>query len=284
MEMKPERQPRERPSTLMRSYDFSVCPTCSGTGYEIYKKRCSEVYGNDRLIEFAHKCPTCNGGLSQRVESVKKMSNIPLAYYDKRYASFDWTIYRDETGKVVNMAKKKRVVDEFLKNYMSWRAKGYGLYIFSKTKGSGKTFLASCICNELMQLYGIRTRFVSATQLLDISKSGEPDSPDRYKREPIRLLCECGLLVIDDIGQKKTGYDWMNEVCFRIIDERMTGGLVTIFTSNLQVDDLNLDERIIERINKVSLAMSLPEYNVRAKEAHNEKTRFLKDMGLIEGG
>ena len=182
------------------------------------------------------------------------------------------------------MNKKQSLIESFLTYYQEWRKKGHGLYIFSKTKGSGKTFLASCICNELMERYGIKTRFVSATQLLEISQSGDKESPDEYKREPIKLLCNCELLVLDDIGQKKSGYDWMNEVVFRIIDDRMTKRLVTVFTSNLQVQELSLDDRIIERIQKMSFMVSLPEYNVRSKESYDEKTLFLKELGLLKGG
>lgn len=271
---------KEEFSTLKTSYDYSICPTCKGTGWKIYE---SSPEGYEGVMTYyADKCPTCSGGLHERTEIVKKVSNIPLTFYDKNYLSFDWNIYRDSSGRKIDLSKKKLLVEDFLKNYKRWKSKGYGLYICSKTKGSGKTFLASCLCNELMELYGIRTRFVSATQLLDISKSGDKDSPDEYKREPIKLLCNCELLVIDDIGQKRTGYEWMNEVVFRITDERMTKRLVTIFTSNLTIEELNLEERIKERINKVSLSLRLPEFNVRSKESYDEKLQFMKEMGLVE--
>ena len=277
-----DQKTREKPSMLKSSYDFSVCPTCKGTGWRLFEKAPEGYEGV--MTTFAEPCPTCKGGLAERTETAKKLSNIPVVFYDTNYKSFNWDIYGDSSGNTVNLSKVRKLVEDFLWNYKKWKSKGYGLYIHSKTKGSGKTFLASCLCNELMELYGIKTRFVSATQLLEISQSGDKNSYDEYKREPIKLLCNCELLVIDDIGQKKTGYDWMNEVLFRIVDERMTRGLVTIFTSNLEVDELVLDDRIIERISKVSLSMRLPEFNVRSKESYDEKVQFLKDMGLMKGG
>ena len=259
-------------------YDFSVCPTCKGEGRIIVKKKCPEVYGDDYEVECAEPCPTCNGGHFEKVEEAKRLSDIPSVYYDTSYDCFNWNIYIDESGKSFDLSKKRIIVEDFLRNYKKWRVKGLGLYIHSKTKGSGKTFLASCLCNELMELYAIKTRFVRTTDLLEISKSGDQDSPDEYKREPIKLLCNCELLVLDDIGQKKTGYDWMNEVLFRIIDDRVNKGLVTVFTSNLDINELTIDERIKERINKMSVSMSLPEFNVRSRSAYEEKAEFIKEI------
>lgn len=275
---------------MKMSYDFNKCPTCKGSGWilreEIDLPEMIETYGEDNKISniYSYPCPTCKGGLAEKTETAKKVSNIPPTFYNKNYESFNWNIYKDESGNKVDMEKKKRLVESYLKDFDKWCKDGLGLYIHSKTKGSGKTFLASCICNELMERYGIKTKFVRATDLLDISQSGDKNSPDEYKREPIKLLCKCKLLVVDDIGQKKTGAEWLNEILFRISDERMSNKLSTIYTSNLELEELNIDDRIIERINKVSFSVSLPEYNVRSTESYNSKLDFLKSMGLMKGG
>lgn len=267
---------KEKSSISKTSYDFSVCPTCQGEGRICYSSSPDGYEGV--LADFAQPCPTCKGGLQKKAETMKKFSEIPTAFYDKKYSAFNWDIYKDSKGNNIDLSKKRKAVEDFLKHYKKWKSKGYGLYIHSKTKGSGKTFLASCLCNELMELYGIKTKFVRATELLDRAQSGDKESPDEYKREPIKLLCNCEMLVIDDIGQKKTGADWMNEILFRIIDERMTKRLVTIFTSNLSIAELQVDERTISRINKVSVSMGLPEFDVRAKEAYEEKAKFLIEV------
>lgn len=269
-------------SISKQSYDYSVCPTCKGTGMRVYQYNPypeEEEYSEP----YAEPCPTCNGGLAERSVTAKKNSNIPMVYYNKNYECFNWNIYKDKNGDTVDMSKTRRYIEDFLKNYRkTWKPEGYGFYIFSVTKGSGKTFLSSCICNELMEIYGIKTRFVNATELLEISQSGDKSSDNEYKREPIKLLCNCELLVIDDIGQKKTGYDWMNEVLFRIVDERMNKKLVTIFTSNIRLEELNLDDRITERICKVSYPIHLPEFNVRNREAYDKKMDFAKKIFSAE--
>ncbi|SCW28207.1 DNA replication protein DnaC [Eubacterium ruminantium] len=268
-----------RTSETMNLRDSSVCPTCNGTGWINAEKVLVNGIWYENIVK---PCPACNGGLEERTETMKKVSNIPSVFYNSDLKNFDWSIYKDEYGKTIDMRGRELLINNFIAEYKEWKKEGYGLYIFSETKGSGKTFLASCICNELMKRYAIRTKFVSAVNLLNIAQSGDKESYDEYKKDPIKLLCNCELLVIDDIGQKKGGYDWMNDLLFRIVDERMTQKLVTIFTSNIVIDRLSLDERITERINKMSHPVSLPEFNVRHIESNNNKAEFLKRIGLVK--
>lgn len=282
---------KEKLSTLSRSYDFSVCPTCKGSGWILREEtdipEMIETYGEENEISnsYAYPCPTCKGGHIEKVETAKKNSNIPIVYYDSVYSSFKWDIYKDSSGKTIDLSNPQKGIESYLRNYKKCKSKGYGLYIYSKTKGSGKTFLASCLCNELMELYAIRTRFVSASNLLDIAQSGDKTSPDEYKREPIKLLCNCELLVVDDIGQKKNGQEWMSDIMYKIADERFKKQLSTIYTSNLKVDELNLNEATIERMKLgIFLEIKLPEFNVRSRESYNEKVSFMKEIGLLKGG
>ena len=257
-----------------------VCPRCGGSGMISYEKANPEVYGNSNPITYAEPCPACNGGHEAKVEQARKLSNIPVSYYDKPYNAFEWNIYKDEDGKQFDLSKQERFVSSFINDFKKWDERGLGLYIWSHMKGSGKTFLSSCICNELMKLYAIQTRYVSANDLLDIAKSGDPDSLDEYKRNPIKLLSNCKLLVIDDLGAKKAGNEWINDILFQITDARMTKKLVTIITSNIAIKDLNLDDRVCDRINKMCQSLPLPNYCVRAKEVIEDRLSFFKEIGL----
>lgn len=233
------------------------------------------------MLCYGEPCPSCRGITQEAVENTKKAAEIPLSFSDKRYTDFMWGVYCNEQGNTIDTHTHQKAVKSFIGEFELWEAEGYGLYIYSATKGSGKTFLASVICNELMSKYNTRTKFVSATSLLDIAKSGIDNSSSTYERDPIQLLCDCRVLVIDDIGQKKTGGEWMSEILFRIIDARITGKKSTIFTSNLNVGELPIDYRIIDRIYQRSHPLHLPEFNVRAREALDKKLSFLKDRGII---
>lgn len=273
------------------------CPVCMGTNYEIFQawelneidhkrfkdiiQRHIELYGSiqQKTSGYAIPCRRCNGGHAQKVQVSREQSNIPSSFYDKKIEDFDRSIYRTQDGKVADISKMMQAVDSFILDFEKWDKKGFGLYICSGMKGSGKTFLASCICNSLIQKYPMNTKFVSASQLLNISKNS--DGSGNYNTDQLSLLCKCKLLVIDDIGQKNCGSDWMNDVLFQIIDARYQQKLVTIFTSNVKIVALDLDDRIVDRINKMTFQMSLPEYCVRAKEANEQKTEFMKEIGLM---
>ena len=278
----------------------SNCPVCNGTNYEIFSaseleqldaKRFHDIIEKHKKIYgaidspsqgYSIPCRRCNGGYASKVQSTRERANIPASYYDKRLTDFDWTIYKDGSGKTIDMSEKKTAIESFVDHFEQWDEEGMGFYICSGMKGSGKTFLASCICNSLIDKYPIGTKFVSASQLLNISKNS--DGSGNYEQDPLSLLCNCKLLVIDDIGQKNCGSEWMNDVLFEITDKRYQEKLVTIFTSNLNMQQLSnvVDERIADRINRMTCQMTLPEYCVRAKEANEQKLQFLKKIGLAK--
>jgi DNA replication protein DnaC len=174
-------------------------------------------------------------------------------------------------GNEVDISRKMELVNSFVGNFYQWQEACKGFYICSGTRGSGKTFLASCITNSLMKRYCCGSRFVSASDLLEISK-------DEAAMDAIQKIT---LLVIDDIGAKTGGLDWMNDVLFKIVDARYKARKVTIYTSNVKLDKLPYDDRILDRIGDCTIELTLPEIAVRAKESNKHKHEFLKKMGLM---
>ena len=258
---------------------MDICPECKGGGWIVSKKstpRSRQVYGYDVELDYAEPCPYCNGGEKQKAEEVRTRANVPASYYDASIDKFRWDIYLDPQGKQIDTTRQHKFVDSFIKDFEKWQKVGIGFYIQSKTRGTGKTFLASCICNSLMTKYQLSTKFVSASELINLSKSALPG-----EKNPIDVLCECKVLVLDDIGQKTTGEEWMNDLLFKIIEARYQNKLVTIFTSNMRASELRVDDRISSRIDKMSQLIPLPEYSFRSKEAFDEKKDFYKELGLM---
>ena len=258
---------------------MDVCPMCKGGGWIIVKKstpHTKAVYNDDRLIDFAEPCPHCNGGEQQQIEDIRGRANIPAAYYDASIENFKWDIYLDEKDNPVDISRQQMFVMSFINDFEKWQEKGIGFYIHSKTRGTGKTFLASCICNSLMVKYKISTKFVSASELINLSKNVAPGD-----KNPIDVLCECKVLVLDDIGQKTTGEEWQNDLLFKIIEARYQNKRVTLFTSNLKVNELRVDDRVSSRIDKICQSIPLPEYSFRSKQSFDEKKGFYKELGLM---
>lgn len=259
---------------------MEVCPYCNGGGWIIVRKsteRTKALYNSNIACDFAEPCPYCNGGEKKIVEDIRERANIPTTYYDATIDKFKWDIYMDNQGKIIDISRQQKFVMSFIDDFEKWQEKGIGFYIQSKTRGTGKTFLASCICNSLMTKYKITTKFVSASELINLSKQ----ETRQGEKNPIEVMCECKVLVLDDIGQKTSGEDWQNDLLFKIIESRYQNKLVTIFTSNMRSNELRVDDRISSRIDKISQFIPLPEYSYRSKEANKEKRDFFKELGLM---
>lgn len=275
---------QDRETDIRTSYEKEYrCPECHDSGFICVEEATPDsiaLYGNYTPISIAKKCPYCNGGHEIRAQEIRSRADIPQAFYDKRMNDFKWDIYKKPNGEDIDLSTHKKYVDSFIENFSEWEKQGLGLYIWSSMRGTGKTYLASCICNELISRYPMGTKFVSANKLIDIAKSGNRNSRDEYEQDPIELLCKCKLLVIDDLGQKASGTEWMNDILFRILDSRLLSKSVTIVTSNIKLEALDMDDRIVDRLYKMCQSIPIPDYAVRQKEANAERVDFLRRMGL----
>ena len=277
--------------SLTADTSATKCERCNGSGMYIFQQRASEyakkngkdhIYGErDPLIWVGTKCPYCNGGFADNVSIAKKDAELPSAFYNKRLKDFDWDIYVDDTGKPANTLGTRKAEEAYIEKFEAAEEENKGFYIYSRTKGSGKTFLASCICNELMSNRAIRTRFVNASQLIDISQSGDKSSYDEYKRNPTKLVYECKFLVLDDLGQKNTGGEWLEDILYKLLDYRMLNKRMTMITSNIPMQELPYNERILDRINNLCVGVHLPEICVRSKEARESNKRLFDKLGLL---
>ena len=87
--------------------------------------------------------------------------------------------------------------------------------------------------------------------------------------------------MLDDLGTQKNG-EWQEQELFRLIDTRLNNGLVTLITSNLPPENLNLNFRIVDRVLKSSIILQMPEVSVRRAQAEREQEKFLSK--LLGGG
>lgn len=99
--------------------------------------------------------------------------------------------------------------------------------------------------------------------------AGTEDLSERYRL--------CDLLILDDIGAQKTG-DWQEQEIFRIVNERLNNRRITIFTSNMPPEKLNVGSRTIDRIRKMSVVVQMPEESIRLKKAQDEQDAFLRKV------
>lgn len=240
-----------------------VCPVCGGSGWETYNP--GEIPGYGIPQDFCRPCTRCR---TQR--RLQDTTGVPPQFRDADLGKFGFDSYSRD------MVDLRKITEDFLRNYRErWEKSGKGLYLWSKTPGSGKTFLSCCIGKSVMIKYDLRMRFITVPDYL--AKVGES-----YKRQPgecdeSAIYRECDLLIFDDIGAEKSG-EWQQQEVFRIINERLNAGKIIIFTSNMCPEDLKMDDKTISRIKKKSIVLWMPEESIRDREAKEEQDNFLKDI------
>ena len=238
--------------------DNYVCNICKDTTWifledgSVKRCECFEKYLNDIKI---------------------KKLKMPREFQKVRLKDFNLRPYRnDET-----MIELKKMVSAYIKNPDKYKGKGF--YMYSSIKGSGKTYMLAILGNELTDRgYGVR--FAKTTEILDAIKETF-QNPEESTRDIIQGLIEVEYLLIDDIGMEKAT-DWVNEQFTYIIDKRMTAEKTTMFTSNVAPKGLNLNDRIINRINKMTIKAKFPEISVRDILADIEERKIVKEL-LNEG-
>lgn len=193
-------------------------------------------------------------------------SMVPFEFWNLRAAAFDWTRYRSDTTEL------KELVNDFLLKYEQFRAKGMGLYICSGTKGSGKTMLACCLLNEITRRYKGSVKFVNILDFLEMTKKG-------FNGEDVEVqaIHQASLLIVDDIGVQMAK-EWIDTVLYSLINHRYVNRLPTIYTSNVPVEALKMDDRIIDRIGSTTYLAKLPEESIRKAVREQEKQKILSEI------
>lgn len=250
------------------------CQNCVN-GWVLFQRPANKVKVNGSLIyseekdgvmvDFAAPCPYCNGGQAY-IEDLKQKADLPTTYYDVDMDSFDWSVYG------VDVSRQKMLAEKWILEHDMFRREGMGLYIWSRTRGSGKTYLASAICNSMMKTHRKKTRFVNLSKLIDISK----------EKDGIRQLIDAEILVLDDLGQSGSGADWVGDLLYEIFEERGNRNRLCIVTSNIRPTELKMDDRVVDRMNQKMIGLRLPEVRVRALKASEAKKRLLIRAGVIQ--
>lgn len=240
-----------------------TCPVCGGTGLKVYNP--GEIPGYGIPQDFAIPCPICR--VQRRMQD---NTGTPPQFRDVDLSKFCFNSYSHDMGNL------KKIAEDFLRKYRErWEKSGKGLYLWSKTPGSGKTFLACCLAKSVMVKHDLQMRFITVPDYL--TKVGESYKRQQGERDESGIYRECDLLIFDDIGAQKTG-EWQSQEVFSIINERLNAGKITIFTSNVCPEELNLDDRTIDRIMKKSVVLQMPEESIRRNEAREEQDSFLKEI------
>lgn len=237
------------------------CDVCYGTGWQLYK---AQADGYSHEIDMAKRCPKCFGAWRS-----DDRTGVPDEYHEADIEKFNFGAYS------VDMSNIQKIARSIIWQWKEWSRYGKGIYMWSQTPGSGKTFLASCIGKSVMIKHDLQMRFITAPDYINLV--AESYKRERGEYDPSEVYRSCPVLIFDDVGAQ-IGKEWQRQEVFRLVNQRISTGVVTIYTSNMPVEDLNVDDRTIDRIIKSSIVIQMPEESIRRKRAKNEQDRFLAEI------
>lgn len=137
----------------------------------------------------------------------------------------DWTFADAEDSRFVRMAKN------YVENWKLVLEQNLGLLLWGDV-GTGKSFLAACIANALLDR-GVPVLMTNFSKILN--QMGGMYSEERHRY--IASFSQFPLLVIDDLGIER-GTEFALEQVYSVVDERYKSGLPLLITTNLTVSEI----------------------------------------------
>lgn len=194
--------------------------------------------GSDKVLPTACECSMAE---RRSFEERMKAEERERALDKMRRAGFPdaemrkWTFDADDGGseRIMDVARR------YVENFATMRENGSGLLVYGDV-GCGKSFLAACIANELIDRGTpcMMTNFSRIVNQLQESFDGR----QRY----IDGLNGFDLLVVDDLAaERDTDYMW--EQIQMVVDARYRSGLPLIVTTNLTAAELSDNSDIRKR-------------------------------------
>lgn len=213
-------------SKLQESFEeVKNCSTCTSldTCPNSIKGFCFKGLKYNEKLEFKH------------VACDKKIKSNNTNAYKKNIILFDGVINEGATlaNVIVDDPNRKELL-MYVKSFLDGN-ETKGLYV-SGNFGCGKTFIVSALVNELAKK-GKKCVFVHYPEYLRTLKSSFSD-PYEYNNK-FNVAKNAEILVLDDIGAENVTAWGRDEILGTILQYRMDNNLVTIFTSNFKIDELN---------------------------------------------
>ncbi|MBE6984992.1 MAG: AAA family ATPase [Ruminococcaceae bacterium] len=154
---------------------------------------------------------------------------------------------------------------EYARNYAekfdAFCKEGLGLLLWGDV-GTGKSFIAGCIANDLLNK-NVRVLMTNFSRLLNRLTDLQMGDRNGY----INSLNSFDLLIIDDLGIERNS-EFAKEQAFSIIDSRYRSGKPLIVTTNLGLHEMDnasdlWRRRIFDRVRERCIPVKVSSQNIR---------------------
>lgn len=182
----------------------------------------------------------------ERLEEIERRRRICFGQTNMA----NWTFKNDDMARPQLSNAMKRYADQF----REFKREGKGLLLWGSV-GTGKTYLAACIANELID----NDYLVKMAKLSELAN--QIQGMFEGKQEFIESLNKYTLLILDDLGAERST-EYMKEIIFNIIDSRYRSGLPFIVTTNLTMNEMKqpsdigyarIYDRVLERCHPIQV-------------------------------
>lgn len=219
-----------------------------GHGPDWLKPRYSCPVCGDTGVTDTSLC-SCLQSIMRSIAYERLNAETPLALCT--FESFSLSNYSDKPmeGKPISPRRAMEMNLEKCRRYASEFTTGSGSLLFQGGVGLGKTHLSLAIAGEVIKKgYGVVYGSVNNlfARIEDEHFGRTPKGSTDNTRE---LLCQCDLLILDDLGAEFTT-QFTVSVLYDILNTRLLKGIPTIISTNLDLPGLEqkYTSRVVSRI------------------------------------
>ncbi|AHF09902.1 ATP-binding protein [Dehalobacter restrictus] len=219
----------------MNTESGAVCPLCGDRG----------------IVLNGDTAAPCSCMEKKRIENSFKYARLSRELMNCRFEKFSLEYYRNANTQqdqedYLNAQKALRAAREFVKNVRT-NPHEVGL-LFTGSVGSGKTFLAASIANEILE-NNHKLLFLIVPDLLDELRATFSNKSENTEYDLLDIARTVPILILDDLGAHNYT-EWSRNRIYSILNYRMNEQLPTVITTNLDFDEIDhyLGERTCSRL------------------------------------
>ena len=226
------------------------CTDCMDTGF----------VGNEK----------CNCYRTKVTRYTYEQSNLSIHMRDISFDRFNFKYFDDDKdtsgiSPLMRIKKAYKAAKEMTENFEEYDKS----FLYFGDAGTGKTFLAGCIANELIKK-GHSVVYISAGKLFEMMEN------KKYSRrreeaddELIASAYSCELLILDDLGAEAPSKLAPSFAC-DLLNERMMAGKKMIICTSLDPDELSnaYTQRFVSRFFEHFYALKFTGKDIRKQKMY----------------